>query len=168
MERFELVFFQKSNGNCPVVDFMTSLNPVMASKMAHQLDLLEMFGNRPKGDFSKFVQDGIFEIRAQNRTDISRILYFFDKNRRVVLTNGFIKKSQRLPAAELELAKKYRADYLSREHENAADRKKTGEKEQGAASNSSWTSSFEEIIASGKERSEKSGNNTKQKKDMLR
>ena len=44
----------------------------------------------------------------------SRILYFFVVGRRIVLTNGFIKKSQKTPRNEIEKAKRYRADYLSR------------------------------------------------------
>lgn len=114
MKDFELVFYKKANGDCPVSEFLTSLNKVMRYKMMHSLDLLELYGNHPKGDYSKFVSDGIFELRAQTRTDITRILYFFDANRQIVLTNGFVKKTQKMPASELETAKRYRADYLSR------------------------------------------------------
>ena len=35
-------------------------------------------------------------------------------DQRIVLTNGFIKKAQKTPPQEIEKAKKYRADYLSR------------------------------------------------------
>ena len=86
----------------------------MRFKLLHQLDLLELYGNHPKGDFTKPLGDGIFEVRAQNKTDITRIMFFFDKDRKIVLTNGFVKKTQRMPASELETAKKYRADYFAR------------------------------------------------------
>ena len=36
---------------------------------------------------------------------------------RIVLTNGFIKKTQKTPPQEIEKAKRYRADYLSRRRE---------------------------------------------------
>jgi len=114
VKEFELEFYKKANGDCPVSDFLASLNKVMRFKAMHALDLLELFGNRPKGDYSRFVEDGIFEVRAQTKTDITRILYFFDENRRIVLTNGFVKKTQKMPASELETAKKYRADHLAR------------------------------------------------------
>lgn len=115
MKDFELIFYQKDNGDCPVGDFLSSLNKVMRFKLLHQLDLLELYGNHPKGDFTKPLGDGIFEVRAQNKTDITRILFFFDKNKKNILTNGFVKKTQRLPASELETAKRYRADYFTRE-----------------------------------------------------
>lgn len=57
---------------------------------------------------------GIFELRAKVGTDISRVLYFFYYEGRIVLTHGFIKKTQRTPAGEIEKAKKYRRDYIER------------------------------------------------------
>lgn len=57
---------------------------------------------------------GIFELRAKVGTDISRVLYFFYYEGRIVLTHGFIKKTQRTPADEIEKAKKYRRDYIER------------------------------------------------------
>lgn len=57
---------------------------------------------------------GIFELRAKVGTDISRVLYFFYYEGRMVLTHGFIKKTQRTPACEIEKAKKYRRDYIER------------------------------------------------------
>ena len=58
---------------------------------------------------------GIFELRAKVGTDISRVLYFFYYEGRIVLTHGFIKKTQRTPASEIEKAKKYRRDYIERQ-----------------------------------------------------
>ena len=57
---------------------------------------------------------GIFELRAKVGTDISRVLYFFYYEGRIVLTHGFIKKTRRTPAGEIEKAKKYRRDNIER------------------------------------------------------
>ena len=43
-----------------------------------------------------------------------RILYFFDKNRIIIATNGFIKKQQKTPRSEINLAKQRRTDYHRR------------------------------------------------------
>lgn len=64
--------------------------------------------------YSKPLEDGIFELRVKVGSDISRVLYFFFVGRRVVLTNGFIKKTQKTPSAEIERAKRYRAEFISR------------------------------------------------------
>ena len=95
MNDFEIVFYQRANGECPVGDFLDSLNKVMRFKMMNKLDMLELYGNHPRGDYSKFVDEGIFELRAQTKTDITRIMFFFDENRKIVLTNGFVKKTQK-------------------------------------------------------------------------
>lgn len=61
------------------------------------------------------ILDGIFEIRNKVGNDITRIFYFFVIGQKIILTNGFIKKTQKTPKAEIALAKKYRKDYLNRE-----------------------------------------------------
>ena len=61
------------------------------------------------------LKDGIFQIRAQQEGNISRVLYFFAVGKRIVLTNGFTKKTPKTPPGEIELAKEYRADYERRE-----------------------------------------------------
>lgn len=64
--------------------------------------------------YSKNLDDGIFEIRGKVGSDISRVLYFFYYNGKIIMTNGFVKKTQKIPKAEIEKAKKYRKDYLER------------------------------------------------------
>ena len=56
-----------------------------------------------------------FELRAKVGSDISRVLYFFYIGKRIVLTNGFVKKTQKTPENEKKLAKKYRDDFINRE-----------------------------------------------------
>jgi len=41
-------------------------------------------------------------------------LYFFYIGQKIILTNGFIKKTQKTPKSEIELAKKYRHDFVDR------------------------------------------------------
>ena len=61
--------------------------------------------------YSKAMGDGLFELRVKFASDITRIFYFFVVNNKIVLTNGFVKKTMRTPKAELDLARKYKADY---------------------------------------------------------
>lgn len=124
MNDFEIVFYKRANGECPVSDFLDSLNPVMRFKMLHALSLLEQYGNHPRGDFTKALGDGLYECRAQNRTDITRTLFFYGKNRQIVLTHGFVKKTQRMGNSEPALAQKYKDDYFARmEKEDRQDKR---------------------------------------------
>jgi len=42
------------------------------------------------------------------------LLGFFDGNNLVILTNGFVKKTQKTPKNKVELAEKRKKDYLKR------------------------------------------------------
>ena len=79
-----------------------------------EIDLLVTNGPELRLPHSRPVEDGIFEIRAKQGSDLSRAMYFFYTGQKAVLTNGFVKKSQKTPKNEIELAKKYRQDYLIR------------------------------------------------------
>ena len=87
----------------------------MQAKIFKNLELLEIRGNELREPFSKHIEDGIFEIRNKVGNDITRIFYFFVIGQKIILTNGFIKKTQKTPKTEIALAKKYRNNYLNRE-----------------------------------------------------
>ena len=59
--------------------------------------MLETDGNNIREPYSKFLGDGIYEVRVQQVNNITRVLYFFVVNKKIILTNGFIKKSQKTP-----------------------------------------------------------------------
>ena len=79
-----------------------------------EIKLLEEKGNQLREPYSKPLGDGIFELRAKVGTDISRVLYFFYYQGRIILTHGFVKKAQKTPPSEIEKAKKYRKDFIER------------------------------------------------------
>ena len=120
MEQFEVEFYTKENGSKPAREFLLSLDGKMRANIARTIKLLEENGTRLRMPYSEHLSDGIFELRAKVGSDISRVLYFFYVGRRIILTNGFIKKQQKMPSEQIALAKRYRADFLSRqcvEHE---------------------------------------------------
>ena len=47
-------------------------------------------------------------------TDITRVLYFFYYEGRIILTNGFTKKTQKTPPREIKIAKESRKDFIER------------------------------------------------------
>lgn len=114
MQEFEIIFYDKADGTEPAKDFISSLDMKMRAKMLRTIKLLQMNGNKLREPESKELDDGIMELRAKVGNDISRVLYFFVVGRKAILTNGFIKKTQKTPKAEIERAKRYRVDYLSR------------------------------------------------------
>lgn len=114
MQDFDIIFYDKPDGTEPVKEFLDSLDVKMRAKMLRTIVMLQKNGYELREPYSKALNDGIIELRAKVGSDISRVLYFFVVGRKVVLTNGFIKKAQKTPKEELERAKRYKAEYLSR------------------------------------------------------
>ena len=114
MREYDVDFFVKQNGDCPVREFLSSLDKKMRAKLLMDIDLLEENGPQLREPYSKHLNDGIFEIRAKQGTNITRVLYFFFVGKKIILTNGFIKKTMKTPPSEKERAKRYRAEYLGR------------------------------------------------------
>ncbi len=114
MDKFLVEFYTKSNGEKPAKEFILSLDNKMKAKLLGIIDILEEKGNFLREPYSKHLEDGIFEIRGKVGSDISRVLYFFYYGKRIILTNGFIKKTQKTPEQQIKLAKEYRKDFLER------------------------------------------------------
>lgn len=89
-------------------------NKSMHAKAMQVIDLLEARGHLLRPPCSKNLGDGIMELRISIGNDISRILYFFVVRNTAILTNGFIKKTQKTPPTEIQRAKQYRNDYMRR------------------------------------------------------
>lgn len=111
---FDVEFYRLQNGTAPVETFLDSLNPKMRNKAVRSLELLEEFGNTLREPNSKPLGDGLFELRIKFSSDITRIFYFFYVGNKIILTNGFVKKTPKTPTAELKLARKYKSDYERR------------------------------------------------------
>lgn len=114
MDKFSIEFYTKEDGEKPAKDFLLSLDKKMRAKLLGILDILEERGNQLREPYSKPLRNGIFEIRAKVGSNITRVLYFFYYNGRIILTNGFVKKTQETPKREIEIAENYRKDFLER------------------------------------------------------
>ena len=111
---FEAIFYDLPDGSEPVADFINSQPQKIAAKILWTIDLLENSGTKLREPYSGPLGDGIFELRIKLASDIIRVLYFFMAGKKAILTNGFVKKTQETPTEEIDRAKRYRAEYLSR------------------------------------------------------
>lgn len=111
---FDIEFYTLPDGRKPVEEFLDSLPIKMRIKAIDSLDLLEQYGNQLRMPYSKALNDGLFELRIKFSSDISRIFYFFYVGNKIVVTNGFVKKTQKTPQVEHVKAQKYKKDYERR------------------------------------------------------
>lgn len=82
--------------------FIQSLEKSTIAKILRTIDLLEMFGYKLGPPHSRKVSDNLLELRIRGKQEV-RIFYTFYKNK-IVLLHGFIKKSQRIPKREIQVA----------------------------------------------------------------
>ena len=87
----------------------------MKAKVLRTIALLEEYGTELRQPFSEKLDSHIFELRIKQSSDITRVLYFFYIDKRIILTNGFVKKTQKTPPGELKPANDRRENFLKRE-----------------------------------------------------
>ena len=86
----------------------------VAQKIVWVFRLLEDMDIVPASYFKKLAgTEDVWECRIQFGSNAYRIFCFF-MNNSVVLTHGFVKKSQKTPAGEIERAEAYRRDFFKR------------------------------------------------------
>lgn len=103
------------NGRCPIQDFLDSLNDKQVTRVLWILKLIKELDIVPKEYFKKLEgTDDIWEIRASSGRNNYRIFCFIASINLFVLTNGFAKKSQKIPKKEIQVAEQRRKDYLLR------------------------------------------------------
>lgn len=118
LQNFEIVFYEDEHGEEPAKDFILNQPPKMRAKLLRIIEMMALNGNELGEPYTKSLDDGICEIRAKHASDITRVLYFFEVGRKIILTNGFVKKTMKTPKREINKAKNYRSDYKRRrEHD---------------------------------------------------
>jgi len=108
-------YYETENKFCPVKAFIDSLlTEKMQAKALRDIGLLESLGTEIREPYSKPVESGLFELRIQFSSNIARVFYFFFSGKRIILTNGFIKKTNKTPKKQIAKALEYKADYERR------------------------------------------------------
>ncbi len=105
-KRVPAIFFRTEAGGEPVREWLKLL-PSSHDRKRIGEDIKTVEFGWPIGmPVCRPLGDGIYEVRtslAQNR--IARTLFYIDKKGRMVLLHGFIKKTQKIAAEDLELAR---------------------------------------------------------------
>ena len=118
MEEYEIELYEKANGICPVAEFLDELEPKMWAKVSRNIDVLAEHNINLREPLVKPIGEGIFELRTQQGNDVTRIFYFFFVGKKIILTNGFVKKTQKTPQKYIDIAIEYKNDYIKRSETN--------------------------------------------------
>ena len=111
-EKFTLEWYYDKDGKSVAKDFYRETSEQFQRKF---LVLVKRMGDFGKiFDITRFRNegDGIYAFKPQP----DRYLSFFTDGKKIIVTNGFTKKTDKLPANEKALAMKYRKDYFNRQN----------------------------------------------------
>ena len=92
--------------NALVDEEIAALPVDMRARLVRLANLIEQIGFEalPR-DSVKHLEDKLWELRITGRDGISRAIYVTASGRRVVILRVFIKKTQKTPPREIELAR---------------------------------------------------------------
>lgn len=109
---FTVDFYESDKGDKPALDSILAVKDVkLRAKIFRSLKLLETFGNRLGEPDTAYLRDGLFELRTKHGSNIFRCIYFYGNGKIIVVTNGFVKKSQKTPSSEIDIALRRKAEY---------------------------------------------------------
>ncbi len=109
----EIIFFGDN-----VIDFYKSQDAKVQLKIEFVLDLVRCERQVPIKFFKKLEStNGIYEVRVITSQKSIRILCFQDEGTLVVLTNAFVKKTQKTPKNEIKLAEILKTEYLKQKED---------------------------------------------------
>ena len=104
---FILMSWKVESLNEAVLAEITALPRDMRAKLEHISRMIEAFGlEKMREPYVKHLQGSLWEMRLVGRDGISRAIYVTASGKRVVIVRAFIKKTQKTPRGEIELALK--------------------------------------------------------------
>jgi phage-related protein len=118
MSLYTIEYVELESGEKPFEEFVLDLQVHERAKLFETINYFVELKNNDlpiKENISKHLEDGIFELRISLTNKIARSLYFYQKGAKIIITHGFIKKTQKTHRKEIEKAKELRKSYILEE-----------------------------------------------------
>ena len=110
-DRYKVGFYISPSGKCPMKQFIDTIPVKAQTKMNRWLEMLEDRGPDLPRPYADAITGKIRELRMVFAGQHYRCLYFFDQ-KRIVVTHGFIKKTDEVPPGEVILAQRLMEEYF--------------------------------------------------------
>jgi phage-related protein len=118
LSAWKVILYRDRHHKYPVREFLDALNKGTRVTVLRDIELLQQFGLavgaplvRPIAGVRK-----LWELRSKTTDGAIRIFYVAITGKRFVLLHAFIKKSQKTPASELDIARKRLGEVLAGEN----------------------------------------------------
>ena len=89
-----------------VEEGVLQLPKTLLARYLRIIDLMLTHGPHLEEPHTKFLGDGLIELRLKGQEGIARVFYGVVLAKEIVILHSFIKKTQKIPLRELTLAKK--------------------------------------------------------------
>jgi len=109
-QKFTVEWFYDNNGKSVAYDFFMESSENIQDKLFILVKRMAEFGKISDKTRFRNEGDGIYAFKPQP----DRYLSFFTDKKKIIITNGFKKKTDKLPKNEKKMAMDYRKDYLER------------------------------------------------------
>ena len=107
-------YYKDKEGIEPAADFIESLPVNTRVKVFKIVKLLKDYGVLLAEPYTRQIRGKIRELRIKDSQGAIRVLYFTYTGRRFILLHGFIKKTDKTPVRDIEIAEKRMKDFLDR------------------------------------------------------
>jgi len=97
--KWEINFYSED-----VENDIISLPPKLQAKMLRLFELVELHGAQLGKPHTDSLGKGLFELRAKAQEGIARSIYCYMKGKKVTVLHVFIKKTQKTPKKDLNIA----------------------------------------------------------------
>lgn len=107
MPETQVVFYQETDGEVPVLEWLTQLvkqNRKGYAKCVARIGQLAASGYELRRPAADYLTDGIYELRAKHIRVQYRILYFFYGQNVAILAHAITKEEEAVPAIDIERA----------------------------------------------------------------
>jgi hypothetical protein len=112
-EYYVVEYYRTDRGDCPIEEFLESLIEKHRAKIEKFIEMLEEYGPDLPRPYADVLDGPVRELRIKFGNLQYRILYAF-RGKIVLLTHGFVKKTWAVNQREIDRAKKYLSDWISR------------------------------------------------------
>ncbi len=110
---YKVEFYEDERGICPVVEFLNGLQTKIRAKVAKWIDKLGEEGPDLPRPYADLVRGKVRELRVGFGSNEYRFLYFFF-GKMIIITHGFLKKTDKIPPGEIERAERIIQDFFQR------------------------------------------------------
>ena len=107
---FELEWYIDSNGESEAKEYFEALPEKQQLRFLYLVKRIGDFGKITNKELFRNEGNKIYALKPQP----DRFLCFFFRGQKIIVTNAFQKKQQKLPTKEKEKAVKYMKDYIKR------------------------------------------------------